>query len=152
LNRLDLQNHPKRNHRLHAYASDITSESATFHLETWGNSVLNGAALCYIAFPKNKKKVDSGTFSTHDVEKEVDQREIKVQAKKRVSNRVEFREGWFNKSPTVLCALNMFDMGGEGDLKIKVEVDQVDKEGFTWHLSTWVCFFCAKVDKVIDAD
>jgi hypothetical protein len=140
LNRLDLQNHPERNHRLHAYATNITPESATFHLSTWGDSILNGAAMCYIAFPKNKKRVDSGIFSTHDV-KPKDGGGVGGGAKKKVSNRVRFREGWFDKPPTMLCALNMFDVGGEGDLKIKVEVEKVDREGFTWCLSTWVSPF-----------
>jgi hypothetical protein len=142
LNRLDLQNQPERNHRLHAFATDITPESATFHLATWGNSILNGAAMCYIAFPKNKKKVDSGTFSTDDVDStRGDGGEVGGGAKNTVSNRVRFREGWFSKPPTVLCALNMFDVGGNADLKIKVNVDRVDEEGFTWHLSTWVGLF-----------
>lgn len=131
LNRLDLQNWKGRGHRLHAFAKNVTTESATFTLETWGDSVLNGAAMCYIAFPKGKRKVDSGYFSTHDVEDHEGTR-------KEVRNRVEFREGWFKKPPTILCALSMFDLGGEADLKIKVEAVDVDKDGFTWCLSTWV--------------
>lgn len=139
LNRMDLQNHPMRNHRLHAFAEDVSTESATFCLETWDNSVLNGAAMCYIAFPKNKKKVDSGYFSTHDINSlEAGQ---EGRGNQRVSNRVEFREGWFTEPPTVLCALSMFDVGGEADLRIKVEVDNVDNEGFTWYFTCWVSCF-----------
>lgn len=139
LNRLDLQNWKGRGHRLHAFAQDVTTESATFTLETWGDSVLNGAAMCYIAFPKGKRKVDSGYFSTYDVE---DEEEGKLGAtRKEFRNRVEFREGWFKKPPTVLCALSMFDLGGAADLKIKVEAVDVDREGFTWCLSTWVSIF-----------
>ncbi|KAE9982191.1 hypothetical protein EG328_011103 [Venturia inaequalis] len=137
LNRLDLQNWKGRGHRLHAFAGDVTTESATFTLETWGDSVLNGAAMCYIAFPKGKRKVDSGYFSTHDVEDEDEEGGQVGRRGKEIRNRVEFREGWFTKPPTILCALSMFDLGGEADLKIKVEALDVDKDGFTWCLSTW---------------
>ncbi|QDS73950.1 hypothetical protein FKW77_008072 [Venturia effusa] len=140
LNRLDLQNWRGRGHRLHAFARDVTKECATFTLETWGDSVLNGAAMCYIAFPKGKRKVDSGYFSTLDVEDELQREnggEVCGRTRKQVRNRVAFREGWFKKPPTVLCALTMFDLGGEADLKIKVEAVDVDMEGFTWCLSTW---------------
>lgn len=142
LNRLDLQNWKGRGHRLHAFASDVTRESATFTLETWGDSVLNGAAMCYIAFPKGKRKVDSGYFSTHDVEYAEGGEVGEVGGgRKDVRNRVEFKEDWFKKPPTVLCALSMFDLGGEADLKVKVEAIDVDKEGFTWCMSTWVSIF-----------
>lgn len=131
LNRLDMQNTAETNWRINAYATDISNTGATFHIDTWGDSELNGAAMCWIAFPKGKKKVDSGTFSTSEVRPW-------HEAKSRNSKRVRFKERWFNKPPTVLVGLNLLDMAGNADLRIQVEADEVDAEGFTWHLDTWV--------------
>jgi len=130
LNRLDLENGGERNWRINAYATDISSDAATFHIDTWGDSILNGAAMCWITFPRDKKKVDSGSFSTSDVRPW-------HEARAKNSKRVRFKEGWFRKPPTVLVALNMFDMAGNADLRVRVDVDDVDAEGFTWHLDTW---------------
>lgn len=31
----------------------------------------------------------------------------------------------------------MLDMAGNADLRVKVDVDEVSKDGFRWHLDTW---------------
>jgi hypothetical protein len=131
LNRLDMANGEDRNWRINAYATNITPDGATFHIDTWGDSELNGAAMCWIAFPAGKKKVDSGTFSTSEVRPW-------HEARSRNSKRVRFKEGWFDKPPTVLVGLNLLDMAGNADMRIQVDADDVDNEGFTWHLDTWV--------------
>ena len=131
LNRLDMANGGGRNWRIKAYSTDVTESAATFHIDTWGDSILHGAAMCWIAFPRNKRKVDCGNFSTSDVRPWHDPRS-------RNRSRVRFKEGWFRRSPIVLVALNMFDMAGNADLRVRVEVSDIDNEGFTWHLDTWV--------------
>jgi hypothetical protein len=135
LNRLDLASGGSRNWRLAAYVSNVTEKNAIFHLDTWGDSVLHGAAMCWIAFPKNKKKVDCGTFSTSDVRSWYDPRSVN-------RKRIRFKEGWFKKPPVVLVALNMLDMAGNSDLRVRVDATDVDNEGFTWHLDTWVRLCC----------
>lgn len=134
LNRLDLASGGSRNWRLAAYVSNITEKNAIFHIDTWGDSVLHGAAMCWIAFPKNKKRVDCGSFSTSDVRPWYDPRS-------RNKKRIRFKEGWFKKPPVVLVALNMLDMAGNADLRLRVDATDVDNEGFTWHLDTWVSIF-----------
>lgn len=47
------------------------------------------------------------------------------------SGRVKFEEGRFKNPPTVLAALNMFEMAGNADLRVKVYVDKVDTTGFS---------------------
>ena len=133
LNRIDLVSDGDRNFRIRAYATNISRTSATFHITTWGDSVLNGAAMCWVAFPEDKKKVDCGTFSTSDVRQWHNPRPQN-------SKRIEFKQGWFQKPPTVLVALNMIDMAGNSDLRVKVDVDkeEIDSDGFVWHLDTWV--------------
>ncbi|TKA68258.1 hypothetical protein B0A49_08020 [Cryomyces minteri] len=92
--------------------------------------VLNGAAMCWIAFPRNKACVASGSFSTSDVRSWSNPRP-------KNSARVAFPKGAFTKPPTVLVALNSLDMAGNSDLRIKASVDEVTSEGFRWHLDTW---------------
>ena len=132
LNRLDMATGSQRNWRINAYSTDVTESTAIFHIDTWSDSILHGAAMCWIAFPRDKKKVDCGNFSTSDVRPPYDPRS-------RNRNRVRFKEGWFRRPPVVLVALNMFDIAGNADLRVRVDVSDVDNEGFTWHLDTWVC-------------
>lgn len=129
LNRLDLASGSDTDYKIRAYASDITDESFVAHLDTWDQGILNGAAMCWIAFPRDKKHVDSGIFSTHDVRKIYDPR-----AKN--SKRVKFKQK-FGRKPTVLVALNEINMAGNADLRVKAYVDEVDHSGFRWHLDSW---------------
>lgn len=80
--------------------------------------------MCWIAFPRGKNKVASGTFATTDVRAYHNPRP-------RNSGRVNFQQGSFSKPPTVLVALNMLDMAGNADLRVKVYVTDVDKDGFS---------------------
>lgn len=130
LNRLDIESGQNRNFRVNAYVTGVRGDSAAFHLDTWGDCRLNGAALCWIAFPRGKKKVDSGSFSTSDMRPWHD-------PKSKNSKRIEFKSGWFQQPPTVLVSLHMLDMAGSADLRIRVDATDVDKDGFTWHLDTW---------------
>jgi hypothetical protein len=121
--------------------------------------VLSGAAMCWIAFPAHKKNVDSGSFGTmggsgsdSDSNSDSDSadndaaggsvRRIEMyeaeQRAPRTTGRVRFRAGAFERVPTVLVALNMLDVAGDADLRIRVEVEDVDREGFTWRLESWV--------------
>ena len=58
LNRLDMATGGGRNWRINAYSTDVTESTATFHIDTWSDSILHDAAICWIAFPRNKRKVD----------------------------------------------------------------------------------------------
>ncbi|KAJ9624976.1 hypothetical protein H2203_004927 [Taxawa tesnikishii (nom. ined.)] len=130
LNRIDMASGEDRNYRVHAYATHVTSEGFTAHIDTWSDTMLNGAAMCWIAFPKDKQLVASGSFSTGDVRSWSN-------PKPKNSARVSFKQGKFAKPPTVLVALNMLDMAGNSDLRVKVDADEVTEEGFRWHLDTW---------------
>jgi len=133
LNRIDLGTGPGRLLRLRAGAGDVTTEGAVVRLGTWGQRTeMGGAGMCWIAFRKGKKHVDEGTFG-------VGARE--GVRRKRVGSGGKgwetFREGAFERVPTVVAALEMFDMGGDRDLRIRVIVDEVTKEGFAWRIETW---------------
>lgn len=130
LNRLDMAG-GESNYRIRAYASDVTREGFIAHIDTWADSVLNGAAMCWIAFPKNKKHVQSGSFNTSDVRSWSN-------PKPNNSSTIKFQEASFDpdRTPTVLAGLNTLDMAGNADLRIGVDIDEVTNHGFRWHLDT----------------
>jgi len=130
MNRIDMATGDDRNWRIRVYASNVTTKGFTAHIDTWSDSILHGAAMCWIAFPKKKAHVASGSFNTMDVRSWSN-------PKPNNSARVKFDQGLFSKPPTVLVALNMLDMAGNADLRIKTYVDEVSKDGFRWHLDTW---------------
>ncbi|KAK5110063.1 hypothetical protein LTR62_006307 [Meristemomyces frigidus] len=76
LNRLDLVSALGKDDKLRSFADEITAEGFIAHLNTWDSSTMHGAALCWIAFPRKKADVDSGTFSTNDVRKRMDLRAV----------------------------------------------------------------------------
>ncbi len=130
LNRIDMASGEGRNWRIDAHATDVTAASFVARLDAWGDTLLNGAAMCWIAFPRSKKRVASGRFSTMDVRPWNDPRP-------RNSKRIEFPPGTFERPPTVLVALNMLDMAGNADLRIRADAEDVDAKGFTCRLDTW---------------
>jgi hypothetical protein len=65
---------------------------------------------------------------------------------------VDFKEGTFDKAPTVLVALSQFELAGGKDLRVSVEVENVSESGFSWVIRKWhratVCFTSADIDQV----
>jgi hypothetical protein len=127
-------------------------------LNTWGDdaAILDGAAMCWIAFPADKNLVESGTFGVgrweekeeveeadndDENEEETGLRKWKNDDGEKVRGRrgrVKFKKNWFPRVPTVVVALNMLDMGGNSDLRIRTVVEDVSREGFSWRIETWV--------------
>ncbi|KAF2234346.1 hypothetical protein EV356DRAFT_446734 [Viridothelium virens] len=135
LNRLDLRAGDEHNYRLSASATQITRTGFVAHLDTWGDGVLDGAAMAWIAFPAEKRRVASGVVRTADVRSWGD-------ARPRTSGWVRFPGRLFPPArrkgkPTVLIALKMLDMAGNADLRIKAYATEITREGFRWHLDTW---------------
>ncbi|TKX27632.1 H-type lectin domain-containing protein [Elsinoe australis] len=128
LNRLDLTSSPEHNYRLRSYATHTTKSGFTAHIDTWSDTQLNGAAMCWIAFPQEKALVASGDISTLDVRSWSDPRE-------ETSGEVRFGKK-FRAPPTVLVALNMLDAAGNADLRVAVKAQDVTGEGFKWTFSS----------------
>lgn len=129
LNRLDLASGPDHDYKIRAFADEITGKGFTGHLNTWHDGEMHGAAMCWIAFPKRKKDVDSGRFSTNDVRRRTDPRA-------RTSGKVRFKQR-FEVVPTIVAALSMIDAAGNADLRVKLSISEVDRGGFRWTLETW---------------
>ncbi|KAF2837749.1 hypothetical protein M501DRAFT_936647 [Patellaria atrata CBS 101060] len=117
-------------YRLSARATNVSTTGFTAHLDTWGDSTFSGAGLTWIAFPKTKPKVASGTIGTSEV------RSFFSTPEQENFGEVAFAQPFLGK-PTVLIALNMFDIKGGTDLRIKVEAVKITKKGFKWGLHTW---------------
>ena len=129
LNRLDMSSGADFDYKICALADDVHPEGFVGRLKTWDDGELNGAAMCWIAFPKSKRSVDSGRFSTSDARKRTDPRP-------KTSARVNFQRR-LDTVPTVLAALNSIDAAGNSDLRVKLSITEVDRDGFTWTLETW---------------
>jgi hypothetical protein len=129
LNRLDLASGPDHNYKLRAFADEVGPDGFLAHLNTWDDGLLHGAAMCWIAFPKSKRNVDCGKFSTMDVRKRTNPR-LQTRGK------VRFRRA-FENVPLVIVALSMIDAAGNADLRVNVMVEDVGREGFGWVIGTW---------------
>ncbi|KAK4951054.1 hypothetical protein LTR10_011047 [Elasticomyces elasticus] len=113
---------------VNTWASNISANGFTANVS--GSTSLNKCTYSWIAVKKNKKGAACGSFGTADVAD-------RTGPAPQNTGRVEFEKGKFNKKPTVIAALSSFDLAGGRDLRIGVEVEDVSKTGFTWHLNTW---------------
>ncbi|KAK4539688.1 hypothetical protein LTR36_010451 [Oleoguttula mirabilis] len=114
-------------YRLHTYASDVTSEGFTCHIETWNVSEFYRVGVTWVASRKGRRGVETGRF--------VDSKEaIGRMAQK--DRRIEFPKGKFTKPPTVLSGLSMLDNSAEQQLKLASVVSDVSASGFTWNMET----------------
>ncbi|KAI9658263.1 MAG: hypothetical protein M1821_002396 [Bathelium mastoideum] len=167
LNRIDLGAGAAHDYRVSASATQVTSRGFLARLDTWGDGALHGAALAWIAFPADKRRVASGVARTADVRSWGDPRErtsgwVSFPGKLYPPPRRKDLGGGEDKEntgrgegesengirkvkvkegeeqkPKVLIALKMLDMAGNADLRIKTYATDVTREGFRWHLDTW---------------
>ncbi|KAH6844642.1 hypothetical protein B0I37DRAFT_377948 [Chaetomium sp. MPI-CAGE-AT-0009] len=113
-----------------ARAENVTAEGFDLLVETWGDSVLYGAAVTWLAHQENRKGLVSGSFSTGDVRNErLPQEET--------YGRVELPGGMFDEPPKVLVAFRKLTVENSENLRIKVGVSNVSATGFDWHINGW---------------
>jgi hypothetical protein len=116
--------------RTMALAENVTAEGFDLTVETWGDSVLYGAAVTWLAHQENRRGLVSGTFSTADVRNErLPQEET--------YGRVELPGGMFDGTPKVLVAFRKLSVENSQNLRIKVGVSNVSATGFDWHINGW---------------
>ncbi|KAI6815711.1 hypothetical protein KC340_g15440 [Hortaea werneckii] len=95
-----------------------------------GSKKLERLDVTWIVYKKGKKKVASGTFGTQDIE---DREEGEAEN----TGRIEFAQGQFSSTPTVLVGISQFEIAGGRDLRLDVHAGGVSSTGFTWRLDTW---------------
>ncbi|KAK4935409.1 hypothetical protein LTR66_015461 [Elasticomyces elasticus] len=136
---------------INAWASEITAEGCEIHMDGKRGSKFANGTTCYIAWPKHKPHVASGSFSTGDADHHTSDGSM-------THGHITFPPSTFARAPTVLVCLRQFDVragdggggeggggggggGGEGGggegLRVRVDRDNVDRDGFDWHLGTW---------------
>ncbi|KAF1816330.1 hypothetical protein P152DRAFT_445998 [Eremomyces bilateralis CBS 781.70] len=110
---------------------DRTDRGGMDHNPSFDDESPVGASMCWIGYPHGKKCVDSGVIeATFGLDEQEDDEYDQLV-------RVDFKDGWFTKPPTVLAALSGFDADRDGDLRVRVEVQWVDTEGFICRLGSW---------------
>lgn len=65
LNILDLDR--KANWRIKSFATHVTSTGFTMHIDSWSDTKLYSAMASWVAYPANRQRVASGSFSTLDI-------------------------------------------------------------------------------------
>ena len=119
-----------RNWRLKTYTANIDVNGFTLNIETWADTILYSAQVCWIAYPEDREHIFSTSVNTQDV-RAWDQPQLQ-QSKSITFGNVDF---W--KVPDVFIAWNEFDIGCNANFRLKSYVDGVTEGGLTWHIDTW---------------
>lgn len=119
-----------KNWRLKTSASEIDGKGFTLKIETWSDTILHAAQVCWIAYPEDIPHIFSTSVSTRDVRPW--NRPQTTQSKAITFDKVEF---WRN--PDVFIALNEIDIDYRDNLRVKTYVNNISQSGLTWHIDTW---------------
>ena len=116
------------NWRVRATAASITNEGFTCNIETWDDSILYKADVCWIAHTTTARtRIESGVFSTND-----------VRAPKPWVNsnkgRVKFERSWAKK-PNIVAGLNLLEIGCGRPFRVKTRTEMTE-DSFEWGLDS----------------
>jgi len=123
LNGLHISN--SANWRCKAYATDIAPDSFVVHIDTWADTILYSGTVSWIAYPSNRPNIASSSFNTPEVGSE---------AKNKGTTTFDPE---FEYPPRVVAALNWLDIENSANLRLKLTITDVRKEGLTWCLDAW---------------
>ncbi|KAH8595971.1 metalloprotease, partial [Bisporella sp. PMI_857] len=122
------------NWRVRALAQNITSTGFDLSIESWADTVIYGATASYVAYPKGKEGVLSGTACSTD-------HRNWYPAQLANGARVNFAKA-FDKEPKVFLAISQLDIDSARNLRINAFADNVSAEGFNWHADAWADTLC----------
>ena len=129
LNELDLDK--KFAWHIKTYATDIHCRGFTIHIETWGNTVLHGAAAGWIAYPENLTHVFGGTSNTMEV--------CPVVAPQHTVRRgINFDGVRFQEQPHVFMAINYIDVYDSSTLRLRAFPSSITTTGMDWNIESWI--------------
>ncbi|KAF9069548.1 hypothetical protein BDP27DRAFT_1363247 [Rhodocollybia butyracea] len=120
----------QKNLRVKTYTTDVQADSFTVHIDSWADTSIWSAGIAWFAYPKDKKNISSGTYSTNDLGHANSPRQVN-------SNPILFQNPGFDKPPRVFMALNMLDMGHGTNVRVRLSSSHVTKTGMKWHIDTW---------------
>ncbi|KAM6504666.1 hypothetical protein FSOLCH5_015170 [Fusarium solani] len=118
-----------KNWRIRVYPTNIDKAGFTIHADSWGDSILYGAGVTWLAYPANQPGVTSGKFSTQDV---------RPWNNPQAENSGIFHfPTAFSKTPKVIMAIDMLDYDHSRNLRLRLSTSAVTNTGITWHLQSW---------------
>ncbi|KAJ3568175.1 hypothetical protein NP233_g5885 [Leucocoprinus birnbaumii] len=128
-NRFDIDKHS--NWRLKTSATHINEKGFILNIETWGDTILYGATVGWVAYSSGLPNVWSASVNVMEVRPW-------TQPRAKASKAVTFPSFVsFHKAPNVFVALNWFDLSATQSFRLRAFVDDVSMEGLTWHIDTW---------------
>ncbi|KAH9031296.1 hypothetical protein EDB84DRAFT_172907 [Lactarius hengduanensis] len=119
-----------RNWRVKTTATGIDVKGFTLNIETWSDTILYAARVCWIAYPEDHEHIFSGSVNTMDVRPW-------NQPQPKQSSKIGFGGVEFWKTPSVFIALNEIDIDYKANLRVNAYVDSVSTTGLVWHIESW---------------
>jgi len=114
--------------RVRGYASDITADTFTIHIDTWLDTVLHGATVSWIAIPSDRSNIASGSYYAQQVPS-------RQRGQLSTQGTVYFGKT-FQRPPRVWAALSMLDIDN-GNLRIKSRTSNISTASMEWSLDGW---------------
>jgi len=119
-----------KNWRLKTTATNIDVNGFTLNIETWSDTILYAAQVCWIAYPEDREHIFSTSVNTQDV-RPWDKPQLKN------SKSIDLGNTEFWKTPNVFVAWNQFDLDCKANFRLNAYVDNVTQTGLTWHIDSW---------------
>ena len=118
------------NWRVITTASNIDVNGFTLNIQTWSDTVLNGAQTCWIAYPEDRGHIFTTSVSTAEI-RPWNQPQLEH------SKQISFNGVEFYKTPSVFIALNYLDVDCKADLRINAYADGISTSRLVWHIDSW---------------
>jgi hypothetical protein len=109
-----------------AYPTRISPISFALNIDAGPQTILLGAQISWVAFPTRKEGMVGGTVSTGDTPKSQN------------FGHINFGQGAFPTSPQLMMAISGFDYESGHNLRLRLSHSDVTKDGFNWHLDSWL--------------
>ncbi|KAG6908360.1 hypothetical protein DXG01_005178 [Tephrocybe rancida] len=119
--------------RLITSATAIDAMGFTLNIETWYDTVLHAAQASWIAYPEDTTHIYSTSVNTGPGEVHVSNRPQARQS----NSEIVFGDVGFCRDPDVFVAFNTIDIDSDANLRVVAYVDNVSREGLTWHIDSW---------------
>lgn len=117
--------------RVKAYATHVTAEGFTIHIDTWGDSELHTAAASWVAYPLGKAGVFDGSFGIGTSASHEQSGQLPT------SGYTEFGKDVFSLPPRTMLGISSFHIQCGHNLRLAVGTTSVGASGMTWYLNSW---------------
>ena len=119
-----------KNWRLKTGIANIDKNGFTLDIETWADTILYSTQVGWIAYPEDRERIFSASVSTQEVRPP-------SQPRLQTAKSITFGNVEFRKYPNVFVAFNEIDIDCKANFRLNAYVDNVNRDGLTWHLDSW---------------